>query len=71
MNIVKILESVIDMLGDMHDLETDKNYPVEKCLACICQEDLFKIIKYLKRIKKKNKKSIKKYIEILNIIDLP
>lgn len=47
MDIKKRLESVIDTLADMHDSKTCKNYPEEKCLACICQEDIQDIIDYI------------------------
>lgn len=47
MDIIKKINEVIDTLADMHDAETDKNYPIEKCLACMCQEDLQDIIDYI------------------------
>ena len=47
MDVEITLKEVINNLADMHDIEADKNYPEEKCLACICQEGLQEVIDYI------------------------
>ena len=47
--IKEMLDNLNNILADMHDGETDKNYPEEKCHACICQDIIQDINKLLEQ----------------------
>ena len=47
LSLLMALHDVNNMLADMHDSDVDKNYPEEKCLACMCQEELVDLQRFI------------------------